>query len=176
MTVAGFVLAVISGVVAGRFHHTVGIAPILAGLLCVSCFLRRRDVAIVGVGAVLIRDLMGLWGWFTLVRLIAILSVIGVIQLFRVRPTLRSLLIGLGVSSPVYHFILATGDWLTRACSQAPLTSQGFWTTLTTAVPYFQRSLISDLLFTSAFLGLYTFAGYLVALRWPSVLPQPSEG
>lgn len=170
------VLAVGGGVLAWQFTHTLGVAPILAGVLCASCFLRRRDVAFAGVGAMLVRDLLAGVSWFTLVRLCAMLSVIGIIWALRVRPSLKSLLLGLGLSSPVYHLVLATGDWVTRTCSNAPFTAQGFLTTLATTFPYFMRSLISDLLFTSAFLSLYTLAGYLVVLRWPSALPQPSKG
>ncbi len=170
------VLAVVCGVVARQFTHAVGVAPMLAGVLCASCFLRRRDVAVVGLGAMLVRDLLAGVSWFTLVRLCAMFSVIGIIWAIRVRPSLKSLLLALGLSSPTYHLILAVGDWVTHTCSNAPFTPQGLLTTMASSLPYFQRSLIGDLLFTSAFLSLYTLAGYLVTLRWPSVLPSPSRG
>ena len=169
------VLALLCGILAWQLQHVVGLAPILAGVLCASCFLRRRDVAVVGIGAMLVRDLLvGLSG-FTLVRLVGIAAVIAIVWAVRVRATLRSLLVGLGASSPVYHLILSTGDWLTQTCTKAPLTPHGFWATLMSNLPYYQRSLISEILFTSAFLSLYALAGYLVALRWPSILPQPSR-
>ena len=169
-------LAVLCGMLARQWTHSVGVAPMLAGVLFAACFLRRRDVAIVGLGAMLVRDLLAGVGWFTLVRLCAMLGVIGILWAIRVRPSLRSLLLALGLSSPAYHLVLATGDWMTHTCSTAPFTPQGLFTTIASSLPYFQRSLIGDLLLTSAFLSLYTLAGYLVVLRWPAVLPQPSKG
>lgn len=68
------ILAVVCGMLAGQLRHAVGMAPMLAGLLCASCFLRRRDVAVVGIGALLVRDLIAGVSWFTLVRLLGILS------------------------------------------------------------------------------------------------------
>ena len=170
------VLAVACGLLAGGFRHEVGMAPVLAGLLCASCFLRRRDVAIVGLGATVVRDVLSGVSVFTLVRLLGMLAVIGIIWALRARPSFKSLLLGLGLSSPAYHLVLATGDWVTHTCSKLPLTPQGFYTSIATSIPYFQRSLVNDLLLTSAFLSFYTLAGYLVVLRWPSVLPQPSRG
>jgi hypothetical protein len=170
------VLAIVCGVLASAFHHVVGMTPMLAGLLCASCFLRRRDVAIVGVGAVLVRDLLGGLHWFTLVRLVGIVSVIGILWLVRVRPSLKSLLTGLVVSLPVYHLVLAIGDWALQMCVKTPLTPQGLWMSIGSSLPYFQRAFLGELLLTSAFLSLYTLAGSLVAWRWPDLLPQPSKG
>lgn len=174
--IVGLALALSAGLIAGPFHHTVGAAPILAALLCASCFLRRRDVAVVGLGSMLVHDLLVGVSAFTLVRMVGIAAVIGIVWLARVGPTLKSLLIGLMAASPVYHLVLSTGDWALQFCSKAPLTPQGFWATLTSNLPYVQRSLVSEVLFTSAFLSLYALAGYLVTLRWPSLLPQPSKG
>jgi len=171
MTV-GLVLALSAGLIAGQFHHTVGTAPILAALLCASCFLRKRDIAIIGLVAMLTRDVVTGLSWFTLVRLASVLSVIGIIAALRVRPSLKSLLVGLGISAPAYHLILALGDWITQTCSKEPGTLTGLATTLASSLPYVQRSLLADLVFTSAFLGLYTLAGYLVTLRWPGLVPQ----
>jgi len=170
------VLAVGCGVLAWQFTHAVSVAPMLAGVLCASCFLRRRDVAVVGLGSMVVRDLLAGVSWFTLVRLCAMLGVVGIIWAIRVRPSVKSLLLALGLSSPTYHLILAVGDWVTHTCSKEPLTPHGLLATVASSLPYFQRSLIGDLLFTSAFLSLYMLAGYLVALRWPSALPAPSKG
>jgi hypothetical protein len=76
----------------------------------------------------------------------------------------------------VYHFVLAVGDWATQICSKEPWTAQGLFATIATAIPYFQRSLVGEVLFTSVFLSVYALAGYVVSLRWPSLLPQPSKG
>ncbi len=171
--VVNLVLAMVSGLVAARWHHGVGIAPMLAGLLCASCFLRRRDMVVVGVGAVLVRDVLVGVSVFTLVRLVAVLGVVGILWVLRVRPTFRSLLTGLVASSPIYHLVLAVGDWLTQTCIKAPLTPQGLWTSLATSMPYFQRSFLSDVVWASVFLSVYALLGYAVVLRWPSVLPLP---
>lgn len=171
MTVT-WVLAVTAGVMAGQFQHIVGAAPILAALLYASCFLRGRDVAIIGLVGMLARDLLVGVSWFTLVRLVGVLSIIGIITALRVRPSMKSLLVGLGISAPAYHLILALGDWITHTCSQEPWTLSGLVNTLASSLPYFQRSFLVDLVFTSAFLGLYALAGYLVALRWPALIPS----
>jgi hypothetical protein len=168
----GLVLALSAGLITGQLGHTVGTAPILAALLCASCFLRRRDVALIGVVGILVRDLLVGLSWFTLVRLVGVLSVIGIVTAIRVRPSMKSLLVGLLVSAPVYHVVLAVGDWVTHTCSQEPWTPAGLTATLASSLPYFQRSFFGDLVFTSAFLGLYTLAGYLVTLRWPSLIPS----
>ena len=174
--IVSVVLAVVCGVFAWQFGHAVGTAPVLAGVLCASCFLPRRHAIVVGLGAMLVRDLLGGFSLFTLVRLAAMLGVVGIIWAIRIRPSLKSMLLGLGLSSPVYHLILAVGDWLTHTCSTAPFTPQGLAATVASSLPYFQRSLVGDVFFTSAFLMAYTMAGYLAVLRWPSLLPHPSEG
>jgi len=120
----------------------------------------------------LARDLIVGVSWFTLVRLVGILAVIGIIWALRVRPSLKPLLLGVGLSSSAYHLVLAVGDWVTQACSTAPRTPQGLIATMTSSLPYFQRSLIAELLFTSVFLGAYALAGHLLARRWPALLPQ----
>ncbi len=163
--------AVVAGIMAGQFQHAVGAAPILAALLCASCFLRGRDVAIIGLVSMLARDFLVGFSEFTLVRLIGVLSVVGIVTALRVRPSLKSLLVGLGITAPVYHLILTIGDWVTRTCSKQPWTSTGLVNTLASNLPYIQRSILGDLIFTSAFLGLYTWAGYLVTLRWPALIP-----
>jgi hypothetical protein len=167
----GLALALSAGLIAGGFRHAVGTAPVLAALLCASCFLRRRDVAIIGVVGMVVRDLVAGVSWFTLVRVAAVLSVVGIVAWLRVRPSLRSLLAGLVVSVPVYHFMLAFGDWVTQVCSKEPWTPAGLVATLAGSLPYVQRSIVGDVVFTGAFLGLYALAGYVVTLRWPSLIP-----
>ena len=155
-------MAVFGGVVAGQFHGAVGIAPVLAGLLCASCFLRPRDVALVGIGAALVYDLCVGVSHFTLVRLVAMLSVIGVVRLLRTRFSLPSLAIGTALASVAYHLSLAVGDWVTRTCSTQPHTMQGLLATIGSSLPYFQRSFVGEALWTMTFFGLYTLAGYTV--------------
>lgn len=169
------VFAVMAGMMAGQFSHAVGVAPILAALLCAACFLRRRDIAIVGLIGVLAQDLLTGFSWFTLVRLAGVLSVIGIVMALRVQPSLKSLLVGLGISAPTYHLVLVVGDWITHTCSQEPWTPAGLVNTLMSSLPYIQRSLLGDLVLTGAFLGLYALAGSLVARRWPLLIPQPSR-
>jgi hypothetical protein len=162
----------LAGALASQLNHVVGTAPILGALLCAACFLRTRDVAVIGVVAMLTHDLVSGLSWFTLVRLVGVLAVVGIIAALRVRPSLKSLLVGLGMSAPVYHVTLALGDWVTHTCSKEPWTTSGLVNTLASSLPYFQRSFLADLVFTSAFLGLYALAGYLVTLRWPSLIPN----
>ena len=170
--IVGLALALSAGLITAQLGHTVGTAPILAALLCASCFLRRRDVALIGLVGMFTRELLVGFSWFTLMRLAGVLSVIGIVTALRVRPSMKSLMVGLMVSAPVYHLILALGDWITHTCSQEPWTPAGLLSTLVSSLPYFQRSFLGDLVFTSAFLGLYTLAGYLVTLRWPALIPS----
>lgn len=159
-----------AGVMAAIFHHTVGPAPILAALLCAACFLRKREVLIVGLGAMLIHDAIVGLSIFTLVRMVAILGVVGVIWMLRVRPTWTSLLSGVAVASPTYHVALAVGDWVTQFCAKAPHTLPGLAATLMSAFPYFQRSFVSEVLFTAAFLGLYALSGGAIRRLRPALL------
>jgi hypothetical protein len=165
-------LGIVAGVLASRLTHVVGTSPILGALLCAACFLRRRDLVIIGIVAMLTRDVLTGISWFTLVRLVSVLSVIGLIAALRVGPSVPLLMMGLAASAPVYHLVLAVGDWITRTCSQEPWTPAGLAATVAGSLPYFQRAFLGDLVFTSAFLGVYTLAGYLVTLRWPSVMPS----
>lgn len=165
-------LTVAAGVMAASFSHTLGTAPILGALLCAACFLRRRDVLVIGLGAMLIRDALTGFSLFTLVRVVAILGVIGVIWAIRVRPRWGSLLLGLALAAPAYHLALATGDWITQFCTKEAHTAAGLAATLMSSLPYIQRSLVSELLFTTAFVGLYTLSGSAIRLWWPAVLPQ----
>lgn len=168
------VWALAAGLLASFAHH-VGSAPILGALLWASCFLRRRDVLLIGLGAVLIHDAVLGLSAFTLVRLVATAGVVGILRLVRVRPTPLRLLAGLGFSAPVYHVLLAAGDWATQFCSKAPYTPSGFWSTMAGALPYAQRAFLGDVAFTACFFGLYMLAGYLVTLRWPSALPRAAS-
>ncbi len=170
----GLALALSAGLIAGGLSHAVGSAPMLGALLCAACFLRRRDVVLVGLVGMVTRDLVLGVSAFTLVRVAAILSVAGMLAAVRVRPTAKSLLLGLAMSAPVYHLTLAVGDWLTRTCSKEPLTDAGLLATLADSLPYVQRSLLGELAFTGAFLAVYTLAGYLVTRRWPALAPQLS--
>jgi len=167
------VLAVIVGGMAGQLRHAVGAAPILAALLWAACFLRKRDVALIGIGAMLIHDAIAGVSVFTIVRVVAMLGVIGVIWAIRVRPTWLSLLSGLVLVAPTYHLVLATGDWVTQFCTQAPHTLPGLAATLMSAFPYFQRSFVSEVLYSAAFLGIYALSGSAIRLWWPAAFPQP---
>lgn len=153
------------GIIAGQFHHTFGVAPVLAAILCASLFLRSRDLWFVGLGGMLLRDLLMGFSLFTLVRLVAIGLVVVTVQGLRVRPTLKSLLTGLLVSSPLFHLALAVGNWATNACGVWPKTAQGLWSSAASSWPYFQQSLIGDMLFTSFFLSVYALATYGLAHR-----------
>ena len=159
---ATVLLMMACGFLAGQFHHVLGVAPILGAILCAACFLRPKELFLVGLGGILFRDLLLGFSTFTLVRLVGMAMVVGMILLLRVRPTLRSLFAGLLLSSPIFHLTLAVGDWLTGTCSILPKNAQGLWLTIVSAAPYFQRSFIGDIFFTSVFLSLYTLAAYTV--------------
>jgi hypothetical protein len=164
---APWLLTLGSGVIASRFHPTFGVAPVLAAVLCAALFLRPRHLWIIGLGGMLLRDLLLGLSLFTLVRLVAIALVVAAVQAMRVRPTLRSLLTALVVSSPVFHLTLAAGNWLTGTCGVWPRTAEGLAQSVATSYPYFQRSFLCDLLFVSLFLSVASAGAYL----WPSRKP-----
>jgi len=153
-------LTLACGIIAGQFHHQLGVAPILGAILCAACFLRPRDLFVVGLGGMLLRDLLMGFSLFTGVRLIGIGLVVLAVVLLKVRPVLRSLLVGLLVSSPIFHLALAVGDWATGTCGIWPKTPQGLTSAIVSTFPYFQRSFVGDLLFTSLFLAAYSLAAY----------------
>ena len=168
-------LTVMAGLMAASFNHVLGMAPILAALLCAACFLRPRDLLPIGLGAMLIHDLTVGLSVFTLVRLVAVLVVVGAIRALRVRPAAGSLLLGLAVIIPLYHLVLTTGDWITHFCTQEPHTMQGFMATLHSNLPYIQRSCVNDVVLTAVFLGAYTLSGSALRAWRPSALPVSSS-
>lgn len=162
------ILVVVCGLIAAQFHHALGVAPILGAILCAACFLKPRELWIVGLGGMLLRDLLLGFSSFTLVRLAGMAGVVAAIVALRVRPNLRSLAAGLLVSSPLFHLALAVGDWATGTCGIWPRNAQGLAAAVGSAWPYFQGSFVGDLLFGSLFLTLYTLAAY----AWMAVKPR----
>ena len=158
-------LMVACGLIAGQFHHLFGVAPVLGAILCAAFFLRPRDLFIVGLGGMLVRDLVMGLSLFTAVRLAGIALVVAAIVALKVRPNLRSLLAGLLVSSAIFHVALAVGNWATGTCGDFPRTVQGLAQSVVSTIPYFQRSFLGDILFAGLFLGAYSLAGRAV-LGW----------
>ncbi|MBI1953169.1 MAG: hypothetical protein HYS41_03505 [Candidatus Omnitrophica bacterium] len=155
-----WVLVAVGGLMAAAFQHELGAAPILGALLCAACFLRPRDLFWVGLGGMLVRELAIGISVFSAVRLVAVALVAAALVALKVRPSFRSILTGLLVSSPIFHLSLSVGDWLTGFCGVWPKTAAGLTGAIVTALPYFQRSLVGDFLFSSLFLGLYTGLAY----------------
>lgn len=155
------ILTLTGGWLSGRFSHFFGVAPILGALLCAACFLRPKELFVVGLGGIFFRDLFVGFSSFTLVRLIGIGLVVWTLIAIKVRPSFRSLLIGLWVSSPIFHLTLAVGDWWTGTCVVLPKTPQGLLSSIAGGLPYFQRSFMGDILFTALFLAAYGMAATL---------------
>ena len=165
MTAAKWLLMLGCGLVAGQFHHQFGVAPVLAAILCAGIFLKPRDLWVVGLGGMMVRDLLLGFSLFTGVRLIGMALVIWGIRRMKVQPNLRSILAGLLVSSPLFHLVLAVGNWATNACGVWPKTPAGLWASIATSWSYFLGSFAGDLLFASFFLALYSLVGYVVIDR-----------
>jgi hypothetical protein len=100
------------------------------------------------------------------------LSVIGVVRLLRTRLSLPSLAISMALAATAYHLSLALGDWMTQTCSTQPHTMHGLLATLGSSLPHFQRAFVGEALWTGAFFGLYTLAGYVVT---PWLFAPPSR-
>ena len=165
-------LTVTAGLMAASFSPHLGMTPILGALVCAACFLRRRDVLLAGLGAMMLRELVVGVSVFTAVRLLAVGSVIGLLWLVRVKPAWRPLLTGVILAAPTYHLILVVGDWVTQFCTKEPRTTQGLFTTLMSGLPYIQRSFLTDVVFTAAFFGLYTLGGSVISAWRPALLPS----
>ena len=153
------------GLLAGRFSHLFGVAPILGALLCAACFLRPKELFVVGLGGILVRDLLMGLSSFTLVRLAGIALVVCAMIALKVRPSPRSLLTALVISSPIFHLTLAVGDWATGTCAVVPRTPAGLLSSIVSSLPYFQRSFLGDILFAALFLAAYGLAANLLSLR-----------
>jgi len=168
--IASLIVMVACGLLAGQFRHVLGVAPILGATLGASCFCRPRDLWVVALGGLVVRDLVaGVFGPFTVVRLVAMALVVLTVRLLRVRLprlpaghswmkatrlALQSVLAGLLVVVPVFHLALVVGDWATGFCAGYPRTPSGLWQTLVSAAPYAQRAFVGEVLFTTLFFGL----------------------
>ena len=168
----GMVLLVVAGVVAGVFSHPLGMAPILGAVVCAACFFKRWELLVIALGAMLFRVAIVGFSLFTPVRLVGMLAVVGIIWAIKVKPSFKSLLLGLALVSPVYHLALTLGDWTLQFCTQSPRTTEGLMASLSSSLPYMQRAFAGDVLFASAFMVLFTLSGYVVTWRWPALLPQ----
>lgn len=170
---AALMLMAACGVIAGKFHHLLGVAPILGALVLAACFVKPRELFIIGIGGLLVRDLLTGFSFFTGVRLLGISLVVGVLVILKIRPSFRSLFTGLCASSPVFHLTLAVGDWLTGTCSTFSRTPTGLFLSIWTTIPYFQRAFLSDLLFSSLFLALYTAGAYTLPAKYSLQMHSP---
>ena len=158
-------LMVVCGFVAGQFPHLLGVTPVLGAVLCAACFLRPRQLFLIGLGGILVRDLLMGLSSFTLVRLTGMALVVTLVAALQVRPNVRSLFAGLLLSAPVFHLTLAVGNWLTGTCGSFPRTAQGLFQSVAMAVPYFQRAFLGDLFFTGLFQMAYAAAVYPMVSR-----------
>ncbi len=157
----------LSSGIAGPFHQGFGAAPVLAAVLWAACFLKPGPLFGVGVGGMLVRDLLLGLSVFTLVRVVGIALVALIFLTLRIRPAVRPLLIGLLVAAPAFHLALAVGDWLTGTCALYPKTAEGLLLSIRGSIPYFQRSFFGDFLFTALFLAAYFLVSYSL-LRVPA--------
>jgi len=77
------------------------------------------------------------------------------------------------LSSVAFFVITNVGHW--AVSGMYPLTTQGLFSCLTAAVPFFRNSLIGDLAFTGVFFyGFALLAGRFPALRDPGLAPTLS--
>lgn len=162
------------GLIAGQFPHPVGVAPILGAILCASCFLQPRELWIVGLGGLLLRELQLGVSPFTVVRMIGIALVIAAVLAMKIRPTWRSLSAGVLAASALFHVVLTVGDWATGTCGGWPRTLSGFFAALASSAPYAARMTIGDALFAAAFLAGYAAIGAGV-LKWKPAAVRPSS-
>ena len=159
-------LLVVLGVVCRVVPHPENFAPIGAIALFAGASFRDRGAAIVvPLVAMFIGDLfIGLHSLMPLIyATYALIVVLG--MLLRERRSSPLHVAGGAVGGATIFFVLTNfAVWL----DMYPRTLDGFIACYVNAIPFFERTLASDLLFSAIFFGAYALAGRVHAHRLPS--------
>lgn len=160
------ILLVVLGVVCRVLPHPLNFAPIGAiALFAGASFKDRRAAFVVPLVAMFIGDLfIGLHSLMPLIyATYALIVVLG--MLLRERRSSPLHIVGGAVGGATIFFVLTNfAVWL----DMYPRTLEGFIACYVNAIPFFERTLGSDLLFSAIFFGAYALAGRVHAHRLPS--------
>lgn len=159
-------LLVVLGVVFRVVPHPMNFAPIGAiALFAGASFKDRRAAIIVPLVAMFIGDLfIGLHSLMPVIyATYALIAVLGMLLREHRNSPLR-IAGGAVAGSTIFFAISNFAVWL----DMYPRTAAGFTVCFVNAIPYFDRTLMSDLLFSGIFFGAYALAGRVHAHRFPS--------
>lgn len=159
-------LLVVLGVVCRVVPHPLNFAPIGAiALFAGASFRDRRAAFVVPLAAMFIGDLfIGLHSLMPLIyATYALIVVLGMLLRERRRSPLH--VVAGAVGGATIFFVLTNfAVWL----DMYPRTLAGLTACFVNAIPFFDRTLMSDLLFSAIFFGAYALAGRVHAHRLPS--------
>ncbi|MBI2870192.1 MAG: hypothetical protein HYY14_00605 [Candidatus Omnitrophica bacterium] len=141
------------------------LSPIVAAVLIGMCFLKTWEVLGIGLGGMLVRDIVLGFDAMTPVRLLAVFATVGAARLARVRLGLGPLVLGLLAATPVFHLVIASGAWAVGMCEGFPNTPAGLWQSIVTTVPYFLISLAWQIGYTLSFAAVFALARAWVMRR-----------
>jgi hypothetical protein len=145
-------------------------SPLAAIALCGAIYLPRRMAIAVPLLALFVSDLFlnahygePLLSLKMVPGYLALALCVALGLAVRRQPALSRILGASVLGSIVFHVLTNTGSWLTEAGYAR--TAAGWWQALTSGLPgfpptliFFRNSLLSDLLFTSLFVGCMAFA------------------
>ncbi|MGA7720589.1 MAG: DUF6580 family putative transport protein [Ignavibacteriaceae bacterium] len=154
LTITGMILA---GAALRLVPHYPNFTPIAAIALFGGAYFTNKKLAvIVPFAAMLLSDLvLGYHSTFLAVY-ISFALIVGIGFILRKKRTVSRILVA-SVSSSVLFFVITNfAFWLTGALY--PMNIAGLATCFTAAIPFFQNTLIGDLVYTGLFFGAFEFA------------------
>jgi hypothetical protein len=150
---------IIAGAALRLIPHYPNFTPIAAIALFGGAYFSNKKLAvIVPFAAMLLSDLvLGYHSTFLAVY-ISFALIVGIGFLLQKKRTVSRILIA-SISASVLFFVITNfAFWLTGALY--PMNIAGLATCFTAAIPFFQNTLIGDLVYTGLFFGAFEFAQY----------------
>ncbi|MDO8513227.1 MAG: hypothetical protein Q7S37_01885 [bacterium] len=156
------------GVVARLLPHPANFAPISALALFSGAYLSRRNAIIIPLAAMLISDIF--LGFHIIMPYVytsfLIVALLGVYLKNNIK--FRNIF-ALSLSGSLIFFIITNfGVWLQSG--MYPHTLTGLASCFTLAIPFYRNTLLGDLVYTTAFFGIYAFVENVFFARKPNIL------
>jgi len=160
-------LLVVLGVICRVVPHPANFAPIGAiALFAGASFRDRRAAVVVPLAAMFIGDLfIGLHSLMPVIyATYALIAVLGMLLRERHNSPLH-IAGGAFAGATIFFVVTNFAVWLG---GMYPRTLEGLTACFVNAIPFFDRTLMSDLLFSAIFFGAYALAGRVHAHRFPA--------
>lgn len=134
--------------------HPPNFLPISAMALLAGAKLGRSSLAVAAVlGAMVLSDLLiGMHATLPFVYL-ALIATVGIGSLLRGRESVPAVLAGAVGSSTLFFLVTNLGVWVSQ--DLYPKTAAGLMACYTAALPFFERSLLSDVLYVAILFGSF---------------------